>query len=96
MTTTFERICAMLVKDYQLDPDALTPDSALEALGIDSLGAAELMFNVEDEFKITLPPESVKLTTVGDVVHTIDGLVAEQHGIAPAGDLVGASLSPAP
>ncbi len=89
MTTTFERIRSMLVKDYQIDPDALTPDSALEDLGIDSLGLAELMFNIEDEFKIALPPESAKLTTVGDVIGYIDGLVAAQHGAPVPGGLVG-------
>lgn len=80
MTTTFEKLCAILVKDYKLDPDALTLDAPLEGLGIDSLGVAELLFNVEDEFKITLPPDSVQLPTIGDVVRFIDALIVAQHG----------------
>jgi len=56
MTTTFERLRAILIKDYQLAPESLTFDAPLEALGIDSLGVAELLFNIEDEFKVTLPP----------------------------------------
>ncbi|MHB1690914.1 MAG: acyl carrier protein, partial [Thiomonas sp.] len=56
MTTTFERLCAILVKDYKLDPESLTPDATLESLGIDSLGAAELFFNAEDVFGVTFPP----------------------------------------
>jgi acyl carrier protein len=79
MTTTFEHLRAILVKDYKLDPDALTLDAPLEGLGIDSLGVAELLFNVEDEFKITLPPQAVTLPTVGDVVRFIDDLMAAQH-----------------
>lgn len=78
MTTTFERLRAILVKDYPLAMEAVTPDAALEGLGIDSLGAAELLFNVEDEFAISLPPEAVALTTVGDVVRYIDELIATQ------------------
>ena len=80
MTTTFERLCAILVKDYKLAPESLTLDAPLEGLGIDSLGVAELLFNVEDEFKIALPPEPVQLPTIGDVVRYIDQLVAIQHG----------------
>jgi acyl carrier protein len=77
--TTFERLQAILVKDYRLAPEALSLDAPLEGLGIDSLGVAELLFNVEDEFRIKLPPEPVQLSTVGDVVRFIDSLVAAQR-----------------
>ena len=80
MTTTLERLRALLVKDYRLAPESLTPDAPLDALGIDSLGVAELLFNIEDEFKLTLPPDPVQLTSVGDVVRYIDDLFAAQHG----------------
>ncbi|MGH8796534.1 MAG: acyl carrier protein [Caldimonas sp.] len=80
MTTTLERLREILVKDYRLDPEKLTLEAPLEGLGIDSLGVAELLFNVEDEFAITLPAEPVLLPTIGDVVHYIDALVAAQHG----------------
>jgi acyl carrier protein len=80
MTTTFEHLRALLIKDYQLDPDLVTLDAELDALGIDSLGVAELLFNVEDEFHITLSPDAVQLLTLGDVVCFIDELMAVQHG----------------
>jgi acyl carrier protein len=41
----------------------LTLDAPLEALGIDSLGVAELLFTVEDEFSVRLSPNSVPLAT---------------------------------
>jgi acyl carrier protein len=78
MTTTFDRLRAILVKEYKLDPQLLTLDARLDAFGIDSLGLAELLFIVEDEFKITLPAELVSLTTLGAVVDYIDGLLAAQ------------------
>ena len=84
--TTFERLCAILVRDYKLAPEALALDAPLESLGIDSLGVAELLFNVEDEFGIALPPEPVQLPTIGDVVRYIDRLVAAQNGDAPSAD----------
>lgn len=80
MTTTLEKLSAILVKDYKLDAAMLTLDAPLEGLGIDSLGVAELLFNIEDEFSITLPADPVALPTLGDVVQFIDGLVDAQHG----------------
>jgi acyl carrier protein len=84
MASTFERLSAMLIRDYGCQPESLTAETTLETLGIDSLGLAELMFNVEDEFKLTLPPQPVPLPTLADVVAYIDGLVAAQHGTANA------------
>ena len=83
-TTTFERLCAILQKDYRLTPDQLTAEAPLEALGIDSLGIAGLLFNVEDEFKISLPPQPVQLLTLGDVARFIDRLTAAQPSPARA------------
>jgi acyl carrier protein len=83
MTTTFERLSAILVKDHKLAPDRLTLDAPLESLGIDSLGTVELLWNVEDAFRIELPLAPVDLPTVGDVVRYIDELVARQ-GVASA------------
>lgn len=77
--TTFERLQELLVRDYALDVAALTSDAPFEALGIDSLGMAELLFNVEDAFAIKLPSEPVPLPTIGDAVRYIDDLVAAQH-----------------
>ncbi len=80
MTTSIERLRAILVKDYQLDAERLTLEAPLEGLGIDSLGVAELLFTIEDEFKIKLPSDAVPLTTVGEVARYIDELVVAQHG----------------
>lgn len=73
--STFERLCAILVRDYRLEPAALQPDAQLESLGIDSLGVAELLFTVEDEFRIKLPTQAVALTTLADVAQYIDTLI---------------------
>ena len=86
MTTTLERLRAILVRDYRLAPESLAPEAPLETLGIDSLGVAELLFNVEDEFGIRLPPEPVQLPTLADVVRYIDELVEAQRGRAQSGE----------
>lgn len=82
MISTFERLRSILAKDYQLAPEVLTMDANLESLGIDSLGVAELLFSIEDEFRVTLPPEPAELNTVADVVHYIDALVGGRRPVA--------------
>ncbi len=96
MTTTYEQLCAILVRDYGLAPESLAMDAPLEGLGIDSLGIAELLFNVEDEFEVTLPPESVDLATLGDVVGFIDHLIATQKAGAASAAGVQPPASPSP
>lgn len=89
--TTVERLSKILVKNYKVDPARLTLDGPLEELGIDSLGMAELLFFIEDEFKVQLPFDPVALPTLGAAVSYIDGLLAAQHvaetpaivGVAP-------------
>jgi acyl carrier protein len=85
MTNTFQRLQAIVAKDHKLDIDTVTAEASLESLGIDSLGVAELLFNIEDEFRVTLPVEPVDgLATFGDVARFIDTLIATQP--APAAD----------
>lgn len=85
-TETYEWLAATLVKEYKLEPEKLTLDAPLEELGIDSLGMAELLFNVEDQFGIVLPREPVQLPTIGDVVDFINGLMLAQRGVGEAPD----------
>jgi acyl carrier protein len=84
MTTT-ARIIAMLVKDFKVDPDRLSPTARLEDVGIDSIGVAELLFNIEDEFHLNLPDVPLDLVTFGDVVRYVDEQIDAQS-IPPAAD----------
>ena len=95
-TSTFERLTAMLAKDHKLALERLTPDAPLEALGIDSLGIVEMLWNVEDMFKIKLPLKTVQLHTLAEVVRYIDELVAAQRARAPATTAAALPALPAP
>lgn len=77
MTTT-DRLIAMVVKDFKVDPDRLSPHARLEDIGIDSIGVAELLFNIEDEFHLKLPDVPLDLATFGDVVRYVDEQIAAQ------------------
>jgi acyl carrier protein len=78
--STLERLRALLARDFEIAPEALQADATLEGLEIDSLRMIEILFCVEDEFKIAVPAEHAelraKLKTFGDLAEYIDGLVA--------------------
>lgn len=78
MSTTLDRLGTILVRDYRVALERLTPDAALDSLGVDSLGTVELLWTVEDEFKIKLPTEPVELPTLADVAAYIDAAIASQ------------------
>jgi len=79
---TESRIRTLLVKDFKLEPGTLTPDARLDDMGVDSIGMAELIFNIEDEFGLKLTDAAVQLSTFGEVVRFIDQAVANQRALA--------------
>ena len=83
--STFEQLRALLLRAHPIEQAALTPEATLESLGIDSLGVAELMFMLEDEFKVRLSPDPGQLTTVADVAAYIDGLIETQRATTESG-----------
>jgi acyl carrier protein len=76
--SSLETIRRMMVEQFDLAPETLTPEAPLESLGLDSLSVIEFMFNIEDEFKIKLPDERVEIKTIQDIAAIVDRLVAEQ------------------
>jgi len=77
---TFQRIKKIVLEKIDIQEDMLTADATLEGLGLDSLDKVELMFSLEEEFKIQIPDREVTIVTIQDVVNVIDKLAAEQHG----------------
>ena len=77
--STFERLQALLHKDFDLPLEKLERETRLEELDIDSLRMIEILFCVEDAFKISVPAEQfelkARLQTFGDLVGYIDSLV---------------------
>ena len=82
---TFELLRQILTKDFEVAPDLIHPAAGLDQLAIDSLAVIEVMFRLEDEFKISFPQDPGELSTVGDLASSIDRLVAEQRARASSG-----------
>jgi acyl carrier protein len=76
--STLLTIQRMMVEQFELKAEDLTPEAQLEALGLDSLSVIEFMFNIEDEFHIKLPDERVEIKTIQDIASIVERLVSEQ------------------
>lgn len=86
--TTLESLRKIIARDFEVDPQLLRGDAQLQDFAIDSLGVIEIMFAVEEEFSITVPPEPpdtrTSINTLDDLVHYVDHLVSEQRSVNKA------------
>jgi acyl carrier protein len=89
--TTFQAMQAILQAKFALTPDALQPATVLKDLDIDSLSMVEILFAVEDEFKVEIPSEPAEwqsqMTTFGDLVEYVDKLVVAQRPAAASAEM---------
>ena len=76
MTTTFDAMKRILVKDFELAPERLTPDAPLADIELDSLAVTEVIFALEDEFGVTAETNGQGMQTLGDIASHIDQLIA--------------------
>ena len=78
MTTTFDGIRAIIVRDFELPPERLQRETLLEEIELDSLSITELVFAIEDEYKITAESTIPPFKTLGDIADYVARLVAER------------------
>lgn len=73
-TDTLTTLLALIQEEHHLDVSQVTFETSLADVGLDSLAVAELLFSIEDKFKINLgevPPDALP-ATVAEVVALID------------------------
>jgi acyl carrier protein len=84
--TTFARVRRILSDEFAVARERIEPDVRMDQLAIDSLAVIEVMFRLEEEFKITFTQDpaqwSEELKTVGDLAAAIDRLVSESKPAA--------------
>jgi len=77
--STLETLQDILIDEFDLTRERVAPEAELAALGVDSLDLLELMFKIEDRYKLAIRDDVPNdLTTVQDVVGFIDRLLAAQ------------------
>jgi acyl carrier protein len=99
--STFDALCKILIRSYAVAAESLTPDTTLASLAIDSLGVIELMFDIEDTFKVSVPDSDANMArdlgTLGELSHYVDRLIAARDGTAaaePAAAAAGVGFGP--
>lgn len=66
-------LTAILVEDFDIPADEITPDATFEALGLDSLDVVDLTLAIEERTGIKLEDEELEdVRTVGDAVAKAD------------------------
>jgi acyl carrier protein len=75
--STLDTLVDILTRDYCVAREQIMPEATLETLRLDSLSVLELMFKIEDRYKVKITDDTpTDLLTVGDVVRYIDSLLA--------------------
>jgi len=68
----------IIAREQNCSPEDLTLETRLKDLGIDSLRAITILYQLEEEFEIEIPNELIEtIVTVGDIITNIDQL---RHG----------------
>ena len=75
---TQERVFSIIAKTQHIPVETVAIDKTFEELKIDSLDAINIVFAVEEEFKIAVPDDQLaSLRSIRDVVDGIEILLAK-------------------
>jgi acyl carrier protein len=74
----FKKVAELVAARVHISPDEVSIDSTFADLGVDSLGAVSLIYDLEDEFGIEIPNEvAMNVQTVRQVVESLGRLGVE-------------------
>lgn len=70
---SFDRVAEIIAKTAHCTTGEIKPETELEALGIDSLKAITVLFELEEAFDIEIPNELIaSISTVGDIMDKLE------------------------
>ncbi|MGA9341250.1 MAG: phosphopantetheine-binding protein [Rhodanobacteraceae bacterium] len=83
MSSVQETVFGIIAKESGIDPDRITLDSTLKQLDIESLDAVQILFEIEDHFKIQMPDRDPDFDTesVRGLVETVERLLAAKEPV---------------
>lgn len=81
--TVAERVVRVFAEFKKLPPEEIKMDTTFEELGLDSLDGLNLIFELEEEFDLTVPDNQIQeMKSVEQVVAGIEALLeAKEKGI---------------
>lgn len=83
MPDVAQDVMAIIKKKIRVERDQITMDDKLRDLGLESLDALELVFDIEEKFDVEIPVNANEANiggfeTVADVVREVEKLVAKK------------------
>jgi acyl carrier protein len=87
MSAVQDTVFGIIAKEAGIDIATIKPDSTLKDLNIQSLDAVQIIFEIEDHYKITLPDRDPNFDTdsVKGLIDAVQKLVAEKAAAPSAG-----------
>jgi acyl carrier protein len=80
MTDVEKKVCAIIAQQKRIDPERVTIDSSFEELGLDSLDAVNILFELEGAFDISISDEQArKIKNVREMVDGVKALVSTRE-----------------
>jgi acyl carrier protein len=74
-----QQVIEAIARAKRLSIDEISLDSTFEELGVDSLDAIELLFELEARYEIAIPDDEAKsFETVREVVESLNEALAER------------------
>ncbi len=79
--SVLEQVKKIIAKQLDMDPSELEESTDLQEAGFESLDVIEMIFNLEDAFKIDIPfnaneTDTSQMKTVGDIVRLVETIQA--------------------
>ncbi|MBQ8909902.1 MAG: acyl carrier protein [Oscillospiraceae bacterium] len=68
----YEKLVSYAVKQLELNPEDISPNSTFESLGIDSLDVVEMIMDLENELGVELEMENQKIATFQELADFIE------------------------
>ena len=68
----YEKLVSYAVKQLELTPEDITPESTFESLGIDSLDNVEMIMDLESDLGVELEIEDQKIATFQELADFIE------------------------
>jgi acyl carrier protein len=71
----FDKVAQIIAKISHCKLEEIKPESELKTLGIDSLKAITVIFELEEAFDVEIPNEVIpSIVTVNDIVNRLKGI----------------------
>ena len=76
-----EQVLELIGKQAGIDPKEISLLSKFEDLNLDSVAIVELIFSLEETFKISIPFEGLEESELKKNFHTVSSLISHLKGL---------------